>query len=135
MNEKCKKCGKTITEAHEFAKGGICISCEFAHQAIIKIELVFIIIFSLIAIGTMVFHLIEDIGWFDSFYFTVATVTTVGYGDFVPVTHAGKIFAAFYMLINIPILLFAFSVIAEFYFERGFSGLAKSIYRRVSKEE
>lgn len=38
--------------------------------------------------------------WLDSVWFSFATVTTVGYGDIVPMTDAGKIIAIFSMLIG-----------------------------------
>jgi hypothetical protein len=46
-----------------------------------------------LTVGTVGFHLVEGFDLFDSLYFTVITVATVGYGDFHPVTPAGKILA------------------------------------------
>jgi len=37
------------------------------------------------------------------FYFSVITLTTVGFGDFVPRTTAGKLFDIFYILVGVPI--------------------------------
>jgi hypothetical protein len=37
------------------------------------------------------------------FYFSVITLTTVGFGDFVPSTTCGKLFTIFYILIGVPI--------------------------------
>ncbi len=47
----------------------------------------------------------------DAAWWTVSTVTTVGYGDIVPVTDAGKIMAIFYMIFGIGILAVFLSVL------------------------
>ena len=41
----------------------------------------------------------------DAVYFSVVTLTTVGYGDFAPQTDVGKLFTAVYVLVGIGILL------------------------------
>ncbi len=41
--------------------------------------------------GTVFFHYVEGWSWIDSYFFTVVTLSTVGYGSLVPVTVAGKI--------------------------------------------
>ena len=45
-----------------------------------------------IALGTVVYHYIEGWSWLGSLYFSVITLTTIGYGDFSPQTDLGKIF-------------------------------------------
>ena len=59
----------------------------------------------LIAGGAMFFRQVEDLSWIDSLYFTVITLTTVGYGDISPQTTAGKLFTVLYLLIGIGILV------------------------------
>ncbi len=58
-----------------------------------------------VAIGTVFYRFIEDLNWVDSVYFSVITLTTVGYGDFSPVTTAGKVFTMFYVLVGIGIFV------------------------------
>jgi len=41
--------------------------------------------------GTIFFHYVEGWSWLDSYFFTVVTISTVGYGQLVPVTAPGKI--------------------------------------------
>jgi len=54
----------------------------------------------------------------DAIWWTVATLTTVGYGDVIPVTDAGKIMAIFYMLFAIGFLLVFLSVIGTRFYKR-----------------
>ncbi len=62
-------------------------------------------------IGTVVYHHLEGWGWLDSFYFSVITLTTIGYGDFSPVTAAGKIFTIFYIVIGLGMVLSFFHIL------------------------
>lgn len=46
---------------------------------------------SVIVGGTVFFHFIEGWSWIDSYFFTIVTLSTVGYGNLVPATVLGKI--------------------------------------------
>jgi len=54
--------------------------------------------------GVVFYHIVEKLNWIDSLYFSVITLTTVGYGDITPHTNLGKIFTVFYVLIGIAII-------------------------------
>ena len=43
-------------------------------------------------------HNASILRWFDALYFTVATMTTVGFGDLVPRTDGGRVVAMLMML-------------------------------------
>jgi len=55
--------------------------------------------------GTLFYRSIEGWGWIDSVYFSVATISTVGYGDLAPQSDIGKIFTIFYMLVGIGLFV------------------------------
>jgi voltage-gated potassium channel len=46
----------------------------------------------LTAVGTAGFHYIEHWSWFDSFYMVVITLSTIGYAEVHPLSHAGRVF-------------------------------------------
>ena len=69
-------------------------------------------VFILILLGTFVFHVIEGWGWIDSLYFTVITLTTVGYGDFAPQTSVGKLFTVIYIILWLGLLASFITMIA-----------------------
>lgn len=54
-----------------------------------------------VVIGTTGFMLIEHYSWFDAFYLTLSTITTIGYPEPRPLSHAGQIFNAFLIIFGV----------------------------------
>lgn len=65
---------------------------------------IFFVAATTVGVGTLFYHFIEKWNWVDSYYFSVVSLTTVGYGDLAPTTVAGKIFTTFYLIIGISII-------------------------------
>ena len=59
----------------------------------------------IIMFGTISYHYLEGWNYIDSLYFSVITLTTIGYGDFSPQTTGGKIFTIFYIFIGLGMIL------------------------------
>ncbi|MDG1954114.1 MAG: potassium channel family protein [Polaribacter sp.] len=59
----------------------------------------------IIGFGSTIYHYLEGWSWVDSIYFSVITLTTIGFGDFAPSTPGGKIFTIFYIVIGIGVIL------------------------------
>ena len=55
-------------------------------------------------LGTVVYHILEDWSWVDSFYFSTVAVTTVGFGDLTPTSDASKLFTVLYIFSGITIV-------------------------------
>lgn len=77
----------------------------------LNIALIFLI---LILIGTFAYHQIEGWGYLDSVYFTVITVTTIGYGDLTPQTDIGKIFTMFFAVTGIAVAFYVISLMMRY---------------------
>ena len=70
--------------------------------------------FGMMMLGTLVYRAIDlgqgsDLGWVDSFYMTVITLTTVGYGEIIPLEHnpPGRLFTAAFLLLGMSVLGYA----------------------------
>jgi hypothetical protein len=72
----------------------------------------------MIAIGTVVYHNLEGWSWADSFYFSVCSITTVGYGDLAPTTEGARLFTAFYVLVGVAVAFTALGVLGANYLRR-----------------
>ncbi len=72
----------------------------------------------LILTGTVFYWLTE--GWtvVQAFYFSVITLTTVGYGDFSPTTAGTQIFTVVYILLGIGVLVALLTSIAQAYIKQ-----------------
>ena len=63
--------------------------------------------------ASVFYHFVEGWAWIDSIYFSVVTISTVGFGDFSPETSAGKIFTMFYIIIGLGVFVTAATTIAD----------------------
>ena len=59
----------------------------------------------LLATGTTFYTTVEGWSVLDSLYFSMVTMTTVGYGDFAPQTAAGKIFTIIFLALGIGVFV------------------------------
>jgi voltage-gated potassium channel len=82
-----------------------------------KLKIAFLILFTVFIVGTTGFHFIEGWSFIDSFYTTITTLTTVGYGDFTPRTAEGKIFTVFIIIFGVGTMLYSLVLMAETFIE------------------
>lgn len=78
-----------------------------------KVHGLLIFAFSMIALATVTFWLVEGWSLLDAAFFSVVTISTVGYGNLVPETAVGKLFAMFYILVGLGVFVAAASAVAE----------------------
>lgn len=77
--------------------------------------------------------LIEKWHFIDSLYFTTATLTTVGFGDVVPVTYAGKFFGVIYMWVGVTVAVYSIAYIGSHVIKRRIEKDVEFIERHEKK--
>jgi len=64
-------------------------------------------------VGTAGFHFIEHWPWFDGFYMVVTTLTTIGYQEVHPLSHAGRVFNVFVILTGVSLAFLAIGALTQ----------------------
>lgn len=86
----------------------------------------------LIVSGTVLFKLLEEWTWIQSFYFTVSTLTTVGYGDdIVPSSDTTRLFTSLYILAGVGVMLAALTTIGSRYLQAQEKSFSDQIIRKL----
>jgi hypothetical protein len=85
-------------------------------------------VIGLLGSGTWVYHRFEGWSILDSLYFSLITLTTVGYGDLSPTRPGTKIFTMVFIVLGIGILLAFINMIAKHALQSG------SIRNRLEKK-
>lgn len=78
-----------------------------------KFKWVVLVALSVIMTGTVFYHYFMPLRWLDALYFSVITITTVGYGDIHPTTAITKIFTIFYVLFGVGIIAASLNIIVR----------------------
>ena len=68
--------------------------------------------------GTIGIHYIEQMDWENSIWWTIVTLTTVGYGDVSPKTSMSKILAILIMFVGISFLSMLTGTIATYFLNK-----------------
>ena len=90
---------------------------------------------SILAFGTIFYSIVEDWSPLDSLYFSVVTLTTIGYGDFAPKTALGKFVTIFYIFAGLGIIATFIGTVADRMSSEGTMWQKFRARRRASKEE
>jgi voltage-gated potassium channel len=78
-----------------------------------RLALIALAILFTLALGTAGFVFIEGYPVFDAFYMTLTTVTTVGYGEVHPLSHAGRIFNSFLISFGVAVIFLAVGAMTQ----------------------
>lgn len=97
------------------------------------IEVIAIILF--ILLWATVFSYVEWHTFFDSLYFTITTMATVGFGDITPHTTLGKTIVMIYALTWVPLFVSLSGIILESRFNRTVKHHVNKFYRELQEAE
>ncbi|KAK9924102.1 hypothetical protein M0R45_032489 [Rubus argutus] len=95
-----------------------------------KVCLALTVVICCIAIGTIVAHYAEGYSWVDSFYLSVTSVTTVGYGDYAFKTVLGRCFAVVWLLVSTFAVARAFLYLTELRIDKRNRKIAKWVLQK-----
>jgi voltage-gated potassium channel len=64
-------------------------------------------------LGTVGFHFIEGWPWFDGLYMVVTTLTTIGYQEIHPLSHAGRVFNLAIIVAGVALVFLAIGALTQ----------------------
>ena len=67
----------------------------------------------LLVIGLIFYRQVEGWSWVDSLYFSVITLTTIGYGDLSPTTPLSKLFTSAYAILGLTIFAAFLKIVSQ----------------------
>ncbi len=91
------------------------------NRIVVRIAWAAAILLALIGLGTTGFYVIGDgrSSWSDAIYMTLITISTVGYGEMVPMTTLGdRLFAGTVSISGLGVLTFLFTSLTVFFLEK-----------------
>jgi len=72
-----------------------------------------VLLLLVMVIGTAGYHYLEGWNWFDGFYMVVTTLTTIGYQEVHPLSHAGRVFNIFVIVSGVSLLLLGVGLLSQ----------------------
>ena len=82
-------------------------------RALRNLRLIGLALIGMILAGTAGYHFIEGWSWFDGFYMVVTTLTTIGYQEVHPLSHAGRVFNVFVIIAGVSMLFLAIGTLTQ----------------------
>src|SRR4026208_2186617 len=78
-----------------------------------RIVWILVLMSALLLLGTLGFHLVEGWTLFESFYMTLMTLTTVGYGELHPLSVGGRVVASALMMAGVATVFISIGILVD----------------------
>lgn len=110
---------------------------ERANKYIRNILLALILLCTTTVIGVIGFMFIDGYSFWEAFYMTIITLSTVGYGEVRNLSPAGQIFTSFLIIFNLGVFAYAISIISNFFIEGELNSFVKyyRMYKKIQRTE
>jgi voltage-gated potassium channel len=82
-------------------------------KAFRNLKLIGLALVLLMIVGTAGFHFIEGWSWFDGLYMVVTTISTIGYGEIHPLSHAGRVFNLGVIVCGVALVMLAIGSLTQ----------------------
>lgn len=84
----------------------------------LKASTIIVTLLAVIAGSTVFFHFLEGWSWVDSYFFTMVTISTVGYGELVPATNVGKLATTALIFVGLGVFAVAIQQFAFYHMRK-----------------
>ncbi|XP_058101228.1 two-pore potassium channel 3-like [Magnolia sinica] len=95
-----------------------------------KVGLALVVVIGCVTMGMVTVHILEGLNWVDSFYLSVTSVTTVGFGDYAFKTIKGRLFASMWLLVSTLAVARAFLYLTELRIDKRNRTVAKWVLQK-----
>ena len=82
-------------------------------KAVCNLRVIGALLLIVMAVGTAGYHFIEGWPWFDGFYMVVTTLTTIGYQEVHPLSHAGRVFNVIMILAGVSLVFLGVGALTQ----------------------
>ena len=86
---------------------------NFSKRHMMRVCIAILAFLTVVVLGALIIGTIEGWDFTDSFYMSMMTATTIGFGDITPITEAGKIFISLYSLVTVGMFLYLFCPVGK----------------------
>jgi voltage-gated potassium channel len=90
---------------------------EHLLRAILRLRIAVGMIVFAVVLGMLGYRFIEHTTWFDAYYMSLVTISTVGFGEVIPLSFPGRVFTSFLIVFNIGFFAYAVSTLVSIFSE------------------
>jgi voltage-gated potassium channel len=82
-----------------------------------RLRYAFFMLIGILAFGTYGYYFVEKMPLFEAFYMTMITISTVGYAEIVPLSHAGRALTIIIIILGITVGAYTIGMLVKAFIE------------------